>query len=60
MAGAADFLKCPNCGNRVDEEPETGEAGTIPAVVRTVVADRQAEFPYCPHCGTVLGVLPYP
>ncbi len=60
MAEMADFLVCPKCGKRVDEEPGTGETGTIPALVKTVVVDRKAEFPYCPHCGAVLGVLPYP
>lgn len=59
----AEYLACPKCGNRVDQDDdETGETTSIPAMRKTLRAatvdwPRQVVVPYCPHCGTVLGVL---
>jgi hypothetical protein len=53
----ADYLACPRCGERVDENPTTRDKDTIPSAQMELIGGRRAEFVFCPHCGAVLGVL---
>jgi hypothetical protein len=59
---AADYLVCPKCGNRVDEDDE-GNERPIPTIVKPIQGRtfvQQAEFAYCQHCGAVLGIVSTP
>ena len=55
----AEYLKCPRCTLRIDQNPDSKTPDTIPMVTKELIGGREAEFVYCPHCGTVLGVLPH-
>jgi len=60
----AEYLLCPKCGKRVDEDDKGNEA-PIPAMVKEVArplglagpAGWRAAVAYCQHCGTVLGIV---
>jgi hypothetical protein len=59
----AEYLLCPKCGKRVDEDDQGNET-PIPVMVKEVApptglagpASRSATIAYCQHCGTVLGI----
>jgi hypothetical protein len=56
-----DFIACPKCGNRVDEDDERGDVGRIPSVAKRLTGGGQwatrVQVPYCPHCGTLLAII---
>jgi hypothetical protein len=59
----AEYLLCPKCGKRVDEDDQGNET-PIPVMAKEVApplglagpASRSFTFAYCQHCGTVLGI----
>ena len=54
----AEFLACPRCGEKVDENPESHRVDAIAVIRKELGSGQQGEFVFCPHCGAVLGVLP--
>ena len=64
MAERPPFLACPKCGNPVDVDDERGGGTHLVAATKRVdvhgLGVSDVVVPYCPGCGTVLGVLPPP